>query len=80
MTTIGFESDWTIHRDGCKDAEDLEIMGTFTTLDEFVNHLIETGNTYAKEIERDLAEGENLVNELRADIKANCLKPCTGLR
>lgn len=80
MITIGFEADWTIHREGCKDATDLEIIGTFITLDGLVNNLIATEHTYAEEIKGDLAEGQSLVEELRADIKKNCLKPCTGLR
>jgi hypothetical protein len=71
MTTIGFEADWTIHRDGCKDAYDLEIIGTFGTLDELVNHLIVTGSAYA--------EGWT-AEQLRKIIKAEDLKPCTGLR
>lgn len=70
MTTIGFEADWTIHRDGCKDADDLEIIGTFTSLDELVNHLIVTGSGYAEGLSAE---------ELRQVIKAD-KKPCAVLR
>ena len=71
MNTIGFEADWTIHREGCKDATDLEIIGTFITLDGLVNNLIATEHPYADELS---------ATELREDLKQNCLKPCTGLR
>jgi hypothetical protein len=70
MTTIGFEADWTIHRDGCKDARDLEIIGTFGSIEELANHLIATGNGYAEGLTAD---------ELRNVIKSD-QKPCTGLR
>ena len=70
MTTIGFEADWTIHRDGCKDATDLEIIGTFGTIDELMNHLIATGSGYADGLSNE---------ELRGYIKGDS-KPCTGLR
>jgi len=71
MTTIGFEADWTIHRDGCKDATDLEIIGTFGNLDDLVSHMVNTGHSYVDDMD---------ATELRADLKTNCLKPCTGLR
>tara|TARA_R110002096_G_scaffold6354_4_gene29467 strand:- start:1178 stop:1420 length:243 start_codon:yes stop_codon:yes gene_type:complete len=70
MTTIGFEADWTIHRDGCKDATDLEIIGTFSTIDEVANHLIATGSGYADDLTAE---------QLRGCIKDDS-KPCTGLK
>tara|TARA_R110001632_G_scaffold188351_1_gene308769 strand:+ start:152 stop:442 length:291 start_codon:yes stop_codon:yes gene_type:complete len=70
MTTIGWEADWTIHRDGCRDARDLEIIGTFANLDELTDHLLNTRHPYADDFQ---AEPHRLRHNLD-------LMPCTGLR
>jgi hypothetical protein len=69
MALIGFNQNWTIHREGCKDAVDLDVVGEFESVSDFRDHLIQTKHTFAE---------ENQPDELTKWIK-HYLKPCTGI-
>jgi len=72
MILIGFNQDWTIHREGCREAVDLDVVGEFQSIADFKDYLIATKHTFYEELS-DLS-GDEFVKWIKYYVK-----PCTEL-